>query len=334
MTIDEIKLSRLYQQHLIFSKPSMAVVQDLCGLQAQYLSHALHALSIRTDNVNTDGMLKSWTLRGTMHLFSEADLPLFLHEGRSRFLRPVDTLETDEFATAARKAYFADLMVDAISKGTDERESLKRLCTERGMTEREGESFFNPWGGLIRALCESGRICHKVQEKKAFRLCPAFEPMEKETAILELLRRYFTHYGPATIKDAAYFLGIKQAEIRAFIPKLPITAIALGKDTYYHIGHIKGEYQLPRCIYLAGFDPLLLGYEKSESLFLPGESLRDVFTLSGIVRPTILIDGTVTGWWNYKNHKLTITDLGGCDKTTVEETAAVYFPDVTQIILK
>ena len=107
MQIEQIRYLRLKRQHLICQTTSNTVVRDLCGLQAQYLSHALHALSVRTQKLHTDDMVKTWTLRGTMHLITEEDLPLFLYEGRSHFLRPMDTMDTDEFVTAKRKAYFA-----------------------------------------------------------------------------------------------------------------------------------------------------------------------------------------------------------------------------------
>ena len=69
-------------------------------------------------------------------------------------------------------------------------------------------------------------------------------------------------------------------------------------------------------------------------MFLPREHIRDIFTLSGIVRPAVLTDGTVTGWWSYKNRNLTITDFGSTNLEFVEETACVHFPDVNQIIVK
>lgn len=334
MTTEQIKRQRLQRQHLLTPASSTAVVQDLCGLQAQYLSHSLHGLSIRTDRINTDGMVKSWTLRGTMHLFSVEDLPLFLHEGRSHFLRPVDTMGTDAFVTAKRKAYFAELIVDAVSAGTDDRESLKQLCQRNGMTDREEESLFNPWGGLIRALCERGKLCCKVQEKKTYMLCPDFIPMEKEPAQLELARRYFTHYGPATVRDAAYFFGTTQAQVRQWLKNLPVNTVSQGKDTFYYTGQGSIDGEIPRCLFLAGFDPLLLGYEKTESLFLPRIILRDIFTLSGIVRPAILTNGTVTGWWNYKNRRLTVTDLGDCHKKAIEEASIIQFPDLNQIVFQ
>ena len=116
MTLEEIKLRRLAGQHLLAPTDTQTVVKDLCGVQAQFLSHALHGLSIRCTEVNTAGLVKSWTNRGTMHLFSVDDLPLFLHEGRTHFLRPVDTLESDAYISADRKAYFADLIVDAVAR--------------------------------------------------------------------------------------------------------------------------------------------------------------------------------------------------------------------------
>ena len=331
MTADELILRRLFTQHLLQPADTQTVVKDLCGVQAQFLGHALHGLSIRCTDVNTDGLIKSWTNRGTMHLFSVNDLPLFLHEGRTHFLRPVDTLESDSYISADRKAYFADLIVDAVSKGIDERESLKAVCEKAGMTESESQSLFDPWGGTIRALCEAGRICHKVQEKKAYLLCPTFEPMAEETARLELARRYFTHFGPATVKDAAYFFGTTLTKVKSWLKQLPVTETSLDGKSYFYIDIGLPAGSLPACLFLAGFDQLMLGYEKTESLFLPKEHMRDIFNLAGIVRPAILVNGTVVGWWNLKNRKLKITLFSPADQKFIEHTATALWSDLKGI---
>lgn len=331
MTLEEIKLRRLAGQHLLVPADTQTVVKDLCGVQAQFLSHALHGLSIRCTEVNTDGLIKSWTNRGTMHLFSVDDLPLFLHEGRMHFLRPVDTMESDAFISADRKAYFADLIVDAVSQGIDEREALKAVCEKAGMTESESQSLFDPWGGTIRALCETGRICHKVQEKKAYQLCPAFEPMAKEPARLELARRYFTHFGPSTIKDAAYFFGTTQTKVKSWLKQLPVTETSLDGKSYFYIDSGLPIGDLPACLFLAGFDQLMLGYEKTESLFLPKEHMRDIFSLAGIVRPAILVNGTVVGWWNLKNRKLKITLFSPAVQKLIFDTATGLWNDLKGI---
>ena len=331
MTMEEIKLRRLTGQHLLTPSDTQIVVKDLCGVQAQFLSHALHGLSIRCTEVSTTGLVKSWTNRGTMHLFSVDDLPLFLHEGRSHFLRPVDTLESDAYISADRKAYFSDLIVDAVSQGIDEREALKVVCEKAGMTEGESQSLFDPWGGTIRALCEAGRICHRVQEKKAYQLCPAFEPMAEEPARIELARRYFTHFGPATVKDAAYFFATTQAKVKSLLKQLPVTETSLDGKSYFYIDYGLPIGDLPDCLFLAGFDQLMLGYEKTESLFLPKEHMRDIFNLAGIVRPTILVNGTVVGWWNLKNRKLKITLFSPADQKLIFDTASRLWSDLKQI---
>ena len=331
MTLEEIKLRRLAGQHLLTPTDTQTVVKDLCGVQAQFLSYALHGLSIRCSEVNTDGLVKSWTNRGTMHLFSVDDLPLFLHEGRTHFLRPVDTLESDAYITADRKAYFADLIVDAVAQGIDEREVLKAVCEKAGMTESESQSLFDPWGGTIRALCETGRICHKVQERKAYQLCPSFEPMEEEPARLELARRYFTHFGPATVKDAAYFFGTTQTKVKSWPNQLPVTETSLDGKSYFYIDNGLPTGELPKCLFLSGFDQLMLGYEKTESLFLPKEHMRDIFNLAGIVRPAILVNGTVVGWWNLKNRKLKITLFSPADQKLISNAATRLWSDLKQI---
>ena len=331
MTLEEIKLRRLAGQHLLAPTDTQTVVKDLCGVQAQFLSHALHGLSIRCNEVGTEGLIKSWTNRGTMHLFSVDDLPLFLHEGRRHFLRPVDTLESDVYITADRKAYFADLIVDAIAQGIEEREALKAVCEKAGMTESESQSLFDPWGGTIRALCETGRICHKVQERKAYQLCPVFEPMAEEPARLELAKRYFTHFGPATAKDAAYFFGATQTKIKAWLKQLPVTETMLDGKSYFYVDNGLPADELPSCLFLAGFDQLMLGYEKTESLFLPKAHMRDIFNLAGIVRSAILVNGTVVGWWNLKNRRLKVTLFAPADWKSIEHTATALWNDLKEI---
>ena len=237
MTVEELIALRLSRQHLTDPAPGEEICRDLNGIQAQFLSHSRHALAIRGCSGPdwNRGLVKSWTLRGTIHLFREEDLPLYLHEGRRHTLRPCDTLEADEWITRERKAYFAALILDTLAGGPATRETLRGICRERGLTEQEEESVFNPWGGAIRALAEAGKLVHLVQEEKAFRLAPPFEPMGEAAAWREILRRYFTHCGPATLRDAAYFLGLPQRELQRRMQDLDLREIPCGAVSYTHL---------------------------------------------------------------------------------------------------
>lgn len=321
MDREEIMLRQMKGQHLLQPVEGLRAAGDLCGFQAQYVSNALHALRLRSGNSDSTGLVKSWTLRGTMHIFPERELPLFLHEGRSHYLRPCDTMEADEKTGKERKAYFARLVLDSVAEGIGEREMLRQRCFAAGMTEREEESLFNPWGGMLRALCEEGKLCYKVQEKKEFMFCPPFEPMEEKAARLTLARRYFCHYGPATIKDAAYFFGATQAQVKDWLSELPVSSAVCEGRTYFMMDEGPVSGSIPDCLFLAGFDPLMLGYQKTESLYLPPEHLRGIFSLSGIVMPALLLRGRVAGRWKRTGKRLAITAFAPLSREDKERIA-------------
>ncbi len=317
MTRTELARLRLSNQYLLHAGQRMEVLRAMNGFQAQFLSNALHAMRLRSmahDAAHAaDGLVKGWTLRGTMHIFAEADLPLFLHSGcryRSRdWTVPSFWNQRPDWAlTPRRQAYFSELIVGVLTQGPLTREALKDRCRAAGMTQAEENSMFHPWGGGIRELCERGFLCGTVSEEKAFRLCPAFTPMEEQDALLEQTRRYFTSYGPASVRDAAYYFGTSQAEINGRLAQLPAEAAECeGQRLFSLYSGRAPERALPDCLLLAGFDPLMLGYEKKQNVFLPPEYLRSIFSLSGIVMPPVLLRGVVAGRWKRSGKRLLVT---------------------------
>ena len=330
----------LARQHLTVPADRLTVCRDLNGLQAQFLSYTRHALAIRCrDGLGPDwggGLVNSWTIRGTMHIFREEELPLFLHQDRTHFLRDVDQFVDDPYASLERKQLFAAYILDCIDQGVAGREGLRRACRERGMTAAEERSFFDSWGGLLRAMSESGMICYEVREEKVFRRCPEFVPMEREAARLEQAGRYFTHYGPATVRDAAYFFGAPQKQVRSWLDRLPVTREScLGQDCFWIDNGRRDAPEIPDCILLAGFDPLMLGYEKKDSLFFAPEHLRGVFNLSGIVLPCVLLDGQAAARWKASGSKCAVTafrPLRTREKRAIEREVLRWFPETKQVV--
>lgn len=337
MTEEELRLRRLAGQYLLSPADGVTVAGDLCGLQAQYMGNVLHALRLRTGEERTEGLVKSWTLRGTLHVFPERDLPLMLHRGRKPFLRPCDTLESDGRAGASRKAYFAALVLEAVGEGAREREELKRRCFAAGMTEGEAESLFDPWGGLIRALCEAGRLCHEPEMKKTYRLCPAFEPLEGEEARRILAERYFLRFSPATVSDAAYFFGTSRSVMKALLDSLPLREAVCGGRTVFFPEEAPEVpvSELPPCLFLAGFDQLMLGYRKEENPFLPPEYLRGIFSRAGQVYPAVLLRGRVCGRWKRTGRRVQVTlfsDLPEDSRRLIGESARAFWPEIADVV--
>lgn len=347
MTLEELKIRQMSHQHLLRPTEKMTVVRDLGGVQAQFLANALHSMKIRSNDYEEssagEGLVKNWTNRGTIHVFAKEDIPLFLgFEYAERYRSSDWTLPSfwnrrDDWAlTPARQAELSERILSALKEGELTREELKKLCRDSGMSEAEEGSMFHPWGGGIRELCERGFIHGLVREEKVYCLTPEFEPPDREKARLELARRYFTHIAPATIHDAMYFFRTTAAQVKKWLDQLPVSTVECGGRTYFYIkGETPVPAAIPRCVFLAGFDQLMLGYEKKESLYLAPEHMRKIFNLAGIVSPALLLDGAVVGRWKKKGHILTaelFCTLGDKEKKTVRDTAdALWSGETVQV---
>lgn len=135
-----------------------------------------------------------------------------------------------------------------------------------------------------------------------------------------------------------YFTGAKQAEVKNWLRNLPVESFDFGGRTYYYIPNGKTyDGDIPHCIFLAGFDQLMLGYQKKESIYLKPEYLRGVFNLAGIVMPPLLLDGDVAGIWKNKNGNLEIKcfrELSQAEKSHIEQAADKLWGDIKEVRYK
>ena len=145
MTLEELKIRQMTNQYLIRKGTKETVVRDLCGVQAQFLGNAIHSLRIRChdfeESTVKDGLAKNWTLRGTVHVFSEKDLPLFIrcNNGadyrRNQWNGYTFWNQRDKWALSPeRQAYLSEVILEALGNGSKTREELKEICREKGMT--------------------------------------------------------------------------------------------------------------------------------------------------------------------------------------------------------
>ncbi|MBQ9121827.1 MAG: winged helix DNA-binding domain-containing protein [Clostridia bacterium] len=346
MTLEEIKLRRVVNQYLVIPSDKRTVMRDLMGVQAQFMPNAIHSLKIRcTDFEETtvkEYSVKNWTVRGTVHVFDESDLPLFIRAGDGKDYRRNEWSgrrfwnQRDQWAlTPERQRELASVILSALETGAKTRDALKEICRTHGMTEAEEGSMFDPWGGGIRELCERGFMNYVVEEKKSFCLSPAYTPMRDSEAEREMARRYFTHFGPATVHDAMYYFHAAAAKVKEWLSDLPVNTVECSGNVYYYIENGKSyACDMPACLFLAGFDQLMLGYEKKESLYLAPEHLRAIFNLAGIVMPPLMLNGRVVGRWKKKNKKLLIepfSSLGEEEKRVVKDKAETLWEDLAKI---
>ncbi len=332
MDREELVRRRMHAQHLLAPAAPGEVVSNLVGLQAQYGGNALHALAIRSNGAFTpQAFVKTWTLRGTLHLHTVNDLPLVLHTGcRTAFGQ---YFYAEGIVEPARRERFRRLVLDALDARDHTRAELRALCDEAGMTLAEAEILFHPWGGLLRALAERGELAYAPnKDRMVLRLTP-FEPREQAEALCEMVRRYVRHYGPVTLRDAQTFFGLPQRALAGLLQQEAEEAFSLSGATYYCAGNTPpADAGLPQALFLAGFDPLLMGYRKTENPILPAGLIKRVYNNTGIVFPTVLLNGSVAAIWKRAGAKLTLRALGKIgarEQKRVERAAMDRFGPVT-----
>lgn len=331
MTAEEILGARLEHQRLLDPAPAKRAAGELLGFQAQFFSYALHALYLRSGTEDTTGLIKTWTLRGTLHLIPEEDLPLYI----PRQGAPEDVTETgwyrflqthDAPLPPDRAKFFAATLMEQIDQGVAEREALRERCRLLGMTEDEERHIFHPWGGMIAELAQLGLVAFTPSQKKLYRLCAPFSPLSPGDACTEKARRYLSAYGPATLRDMAAFFGVPQREAALWLAGLPVRED--GPWLSLAGASARGS-EAPACLFLSGFDPMLLGYKKEDNPLLNPAHLRDVYTLTGIVRPTVLLRGRLVATWKRQGRSVLILPweaFSGADWQTMQESALTIWP--------
>ncbi|MCE5189022.1 MAG: winged helix DNA-binding domain-containing protein [Eubacteriales bacterium] len=309
MEAEQFKLLRLQSQHLLAPAPAERVVSGLIGLQAQYGANALHALNIRSNDAPAfSRYVKTWTLRGTLHLHAICDLPTVLYRGSETNFGQMAF--EHESMDARRSELFRSLVLEALSDGDKTRDELKAACEREGMSEQEAQIILHPWGGLFRAMAEKGEIAYTATGNRVFTRLAPFEPREKVPALQELMYRYVEHYGPVSLRDAQTFFGIPQKTLAPYLEHCARDSFSFREQTYYTAGQTLPEDAImPQVLFLAGFDPMLMGYRKAENPILLKNTIKSIYNNTGIVFPAVLIEGTVGAVWKRAGEKLEIQPL-------------------------
>ena len=311
MDLERVKLLRLQNQFLLEPASAERVVTGLIGLQAQYGANAQHALAIRSNGgYAADDYVKTWSLRGTLHLHAVCDLPVVLYRGCETEFGQMAF--TDESLDSGRAERFRQVVLKELADGPKSRDVLKQACLRAGMTEDEEAVFMHSWGGLFRGLSERGEIAYAAEGNRLFLRLEPFRRETKECALTEMMRRYLAHYGPATIRDIQTFFGMPQRSLKLYLERAAGDTVLIGKNMYY-LSKEQSEPAMPcpETIFLAGFDPLMMGYCKTENPFLPRDTAKRVYTNTGIVFPTVLLDGAVTAIWRRAGTKIMLAPLRG-----------------------
>ena len=326
LSVEQVNSWRLARHHLFqrSAKKDLAkVVSDVCGIQAQVLTSAELALRARVEEVEqadirnalwkSRSILKTWCMRGTLHLLASRELPLYVSALKSKLARNEDWLRKVAKVSPDEVASISGAIDEALSKGSLTREELSREVERRtSLKPRTRKVLMSAWGTLLAPAAYQGHLAfgENVGPKVTFVnpaqwVSPWKEPSQQE-AMLQLFRRFLKTYGPATIRDFAHWWGILGAEEKLALGSISeeletvdaegVKGSMLKRDAEEAsgLGATKGVWLLP------SFDSYVMHYSPRERLIASGDRNRIFSQEAGWVFPSILIDGRSAGRWTLK----------------------------------
>jgi DNA glycosylase AlkZ-like len=265
----------------------------VCGIQAQDIRASHLALRSRVpglerEDIAAADLVRTWTVRGTVHLIAAGDLP-WLHALCSpRFGRRFESWIEKRGGLETARGMRSDVVEILAERPLDRARLLAELYA-RGHSDLgpNASNVFMPWlasQGLIAGLADG-----------SYRAVDPPAPVEEDEALATMARRYLEGYGPATADDLAYWSGLPLgAARRGFAAAGPL-------DEAAELMAIPGTLEVdpppaPPPQLLAAFDTLLLGW-RSRQLLLGGHDQQRLLPGSGIVSPIVLARGGIAGTW-------------------------------------
>ena len=320
----------LKKQGLLEGQSVEKICQHLNGLQAQFQPYVHIGFQNRMTKEAfqqadwQEKLTRQWSIRRTVHAYLKSEIPLYIHEGRMADTSYLKIEYRDELSPKTKQR-FHQVILEGLSQQSLTRDQIKDLCRSEKISLEDEKRIFNAWGGLLRYMVERGEIYQEYGAKR-FHLLKDFQPLPKKKAELEIARRYFSGFGPVSLADARYYFKENKSTVLDWMKRLDLKTIQVAGEKRFYLGELE-EAELPDCLFIAGFDQLLLGYEKKANPFFNPKYIRNIYTLTGIVKPVVFYKGRFVATW--KRDKGTILldifeDISQQEKKELEDYRQMY----------
>jgi hypothetical protein len=177
--------------------------------------------------------------------------------------------------------------------------------------ERAGIAAGNSRGlHILWRLAHDGLICFGAREGKqhTFALLDEWVPrgrtLERDEALAELARRYFTSHGPATLKDFTWWSGLAAADARRAVEAAGTDAAHLAAGTAAPRTAAPRTSHHPHAVLLPPYDEYTVAYQDRSAALDPAHVAKARY---GILGPTIVIDGRIVGTWTRTETPATVS---------------------------
>jgi len=319
---DQVLAFRLERHFLTKRAPKaklLSVASAVCGLHAQAASSPEVALWARVEGLalgtvkraleEKRTLVRTWTIRDTVHLVPADDLPVYVAVLRPRAEGPSDGWLNQRRMT--RKQY--DAIIENVPRALDGRPRTREWLADR-LVELAGADVRQPalesWGGVLKVSAHLGDLCFGPNRGRNITftrpdrwLGQKLPVMDPDWARREFMRRFLGAYGVASYDDLYRWLEnsrVAKELLRASHDELvevdvdgrPAWALERDIEALTARRRPRGLHLLP------AFDPYLIGPRPRDAV-VPTAWLLRVFRPQGRVTPVVLVDGRAVGVWSH-----------------------------------
>ncbi|MDQ3767425.1 MAG: winged helix DNA-binding domain-containing protein [Actinomycetota bacterium] len=302
-------------------------VTDMCGAHAQILSSVPLALSARVSGLrqalvdaaiqDERTLVKTWAMRGTLHVFTADDLPLYCAAQRTR----------DQYMNPSFLKYFelelADIeaVLDAIPRALDgqmlTREELADQILKITRRRHLEDRLRSGWGELLKPAAFRGLMCFGPQSGRSVTFVRPdqwlgqWKEYDTDEALQQVFRRFLAVYGPASREEVARWWGVRAPEAGRVLESLAqdLTQVECGGSKRWVLTSDLRSLKTARAVkgvrLLPSFDQLLvMSAPHSEAIVdaaFKGRIYRARIAVWSL--PSVLIDGRVKAAWKLERKR-------------------------------
>ena len=357
MTWKEVWARRL-ARHSLADRASaekvVDVVSAVCGIHAQVMSAAELSIGIRVAGVTRRDvqaviwdqhlLVKTFGIRGTVHLLPASELPVWLGAFRAR--ADMDSRRYEPFGGDRKPV---DAITGAMRDALDgQRLTLKQLGEEvvrrvgLWAGETTGQAWVGGWPLWRQALGEAGIegvLCYgppqgnEVTFVRLDQWAGRWADVEPAAALQEVFRCYLRGYGPATTRDFSQWFSIPPTAARdvATVIRDELQEVDVEGHRCYLLANDTETADVPEQMpvrLLPHFDCYVIGCHPRERLLTPAWRERVPPRTTPSQLPELLVDGMVAGIWERqtKSRKVDIrveplVELGAGQRRSLEVEA-------------
>ena len=296
-----------------------AAVRWMLAMQGQDLPGAKWSVGLRVpgstiqdvhDAFDRGDIIRSWPMRGTLHVVAAEDIGWMLELTAGRTLQSLRTRHRELGLDESTVAIAEKAAVELLEGGRSATRAELFAAFEAAGIDTAGQRGPHLLGRLHqdRLLCLGPMRGNEQAVVLLDEWVPTPRVYERDEALGEFVRRYFVSHGPATMRDFTWWtkLPVRDAKVGLAIAQSALEEVVIDGISHWMSPGLS-ERPASEVHALPGFDEFLLGYQDRGAALAPEHAQRIVPGGNGMFLSTIVVKGQVVGTWRRRKTAAGIT---------------------------